>query len=116
MYITGKRDKELFPCSYPEYDELRTDSTFWDDFTIADMYGVKAIKDTFNTAFMCYKDNAEMFVELVGVLNHKIWQHHQKNEKLSEEYNRLWLKADEYWSCESKFNDEEKCFIAHVLD
>lgn len=30
------------------------------------------------------------------VLNWKIWQHYEKNEKLAELYNRLWEKADTY--------------------
>lgn len=35
--------------------EMQT--TFWQDFTIADAFGIDAIKDTFNRAFKEWKDN-----------------------------------------------------------
>lgn len=36
--ITGRSDKDLFVCFYPEWQEKRVSSTFWDDFSIADLY------------------------------------------------------------------------------
>lgn len=71
-------------------------TTFWDDFTIADRFGVNAVKDTFKRAFGEWKDNYEYLTELVLVLNHKIWQWYEKNDKLAEVYNELWRKADDY--------------------
>lgn len=32
-------------------------TTFWTDFSIADIFGVSAIKDTFNRAFEEWRDN-----------------------------------------------------------
>ena len=71
-------------------------TTFWSDFTIADAFGTKAIKDTFNRAFKHWKDNYEYLTELVLVLNWKIWQHYEKNETYAKLYNELWIKADNY--------------------
>lgn len=33
-------------------------TTFWQDFSIADRYGLQAIQDTFNRAFDAWKDNS----------------------------------------------------------
>ncbi len=39
----------------PNGYELTT--TFWEDFSIADVFGTKAIRDTFNRAFEEWKTN-----------------------------------------------------------
>lgn len=72
-------------------------TTFWNDFTIADKFGVNAIQDTFDRAFKEWKTNRAYLTELVMVLNHKIWQHYeQHNDEYSHLYNKLWQQADEY--------------------
>lgn len=55
--------------------ELQT--TFWEDFTIADRFGLSAIQDTFNRAFEEWKEHYKYLTELILVLNHKIWQYHE---------------------------------------
>jgi len=73
-----------------------TKTTFWTDFSIADRFGIEAVKDTYNRAFNEWKNNYIYLTELVMVLNHKIWEHYQVNDVLAEIYNDLWMKADEY--------------------
>ena len=75
-------------------------TSFWTDFSIADRFGVKGIKETFNNIFEEWKDNYKYLTELVLVLNHKIWQWYEKNEQLAKLYNELWQKADSY-ACEN---------------
>ena len=69
-----------------------TMTTFWQDFTIADKFGVAAIKDTFNRAFNEWKNNYQYLTELVMVLNWKIWEYYEKNREFAEVYNKLWEK------------------------
>lgn len=72
-------------------------TTFWDDFSIADMFGEKGVRDTYKISFKCWKTNHEYLTELSMVLNHKIWQHyHMKNEQLARVYDELWKKVDNY--------------------
>ena len=80
----------------PNGYELTT--TFWQDFSIADRFGVQAIRDTFNRAFEEWKTNYVYLTELVIVLNWKIWVWYQKNGNCEQSwlYNELWEKADEY--------------------
>lgn len=58
------------------YDRI---TTFWEDFSIADKYGVAGVKDTYRRAFNEWKDDYKFFTELTLVLNHKIWQHYESN-------------------------------------
>lgn len=87
-----------------------TITTFWQDFSIADRFGIKAIKDTFNRAFNEWKNDYKYLTELVMVLNHKIWQHVDINNEYAQLYNELWSKADEY-ACENLHGDEAAYFF-----
>ena len=39
--------------------EIKT--TFWSDFTIAEKFGISAIRETFNNAFHNWKNNTESY-------------------------------------------------------
>lgn len=72
-------------------------TTFAMDFTIADHFGVKAVRDTYNRAFSEWKTDYRYLTELVLVLNHKIWEHfYTGNSALSRQYDILWRKAHQY--------------------
>lgn len=75
-------------------------TTFFKDFTIADVFGIEAVKDTYKRAFKEWKDNVEYITELTIVLNHKIWQHYETNEPLARVYDKLWRELDT-WCCEN---------------
>ena len=85
-------------------------TTFWEDFSIADMFGANAIKDTFKRAFNEWKGDYKYLTELVMVLNHKIWRWYQRDEKLAGVYNELWEQADEY-AMENLEGDEMRYFL-----
>lgn len=73
--------------------EVKT--TFWEDFSIAEKFGVSAIKDTYNRAFNNWKSNTEYITELSMVLNHKGWQfYYNNNEQIAQLYFDLWGKCD----------------------
>ena len=89
-------------------------TTFWEDFSIADRFGVGAVMDTFKRAFNEWKGNYVYLTELVIVLNHKIWQHYETRESLARAYQDLWEKADEY-ACEN-LKGEELSFFYRITD
>lgn len=91
-----------------------TMTTFWEDFSIADKFGVSAVKDTYNRAFNEWKGNYKYLTELVLVLNHKIWQHYEKNEALANVYNDLWKKAEDY--AYNNLKGEELHYYISILD
>ena len=95
----------------PDY-EFKT--TFWTDFSIADRYGIPAIKDTYSRAFEEWKDNYIYLTELVMVLNWKIWQWYENREEFAEVYNELWEMADSY--AMENLHDEEMNYFIRTTD
>ena len=86
-------------------------STFFQDFTIAECFGAPAIYDTYQRAFNEWKDDYVYLTELVVTLNWKIWEHYGKgNEGIARLYNNLWAEADAY-ACENLEGDEAEFFF-----
>lgn len=90
------------------------ETTFWMDFSIADRFGIPAIKDTYKRAFNEWKTNYKYLTELVITLNHKIWQWYDKNENVAVVYNDLWEKADEY--AVNNLKGEELSYFYQMTD
>lgn len=85
-------------------------TTFWQDFSIAEWYGEKAIRDTYKRAFNEWKTNAEYITELVLILNWKIWQLADINEPVAKIYEELWMELDR-WCLDNLKGDDLKYFI-----
>lgn len=74
--------------------EIKT--TFWSDFSIADAFGIDAIKDTFNRAFSEWKNNTEYVTELACVMSWKSCAWYEKNNEYSMLYAEYYHKVDEW--------------------
>lgn len=78
-------------------DEEEFTTTFMNDFAIADRFGIKAIKDTFNRSFRDWKSDYRYLTDLVIVLNQRCWMWYEKgNEEFSKLYADLYYKANDY--------------------
>lgn len=92
-----------------------TFTTFWQDFTIAECFGLDAVLDTNNRAFAEWKNDYKYLTELVMVLNHKCWDHYYKgNEGLSKVYADLYYQAH-YYACDN-LKGEEFSYYFSVTD
>lgn len=91
-----------------------TKTTFWEDFSIAEHFGIEAVKDTCSRAFKEWKNNIEYITELVLVLNHKIWYHYDKTRSLAQLYDTLWRELS-CW-CEENLGDEDIQYYYSVID
>lgn len=80
-------------------------TTFWEDFSIADRFGIDVVKGTYHRAFTEWKDDYEYLTELTMVLNWKIWSYYETNPSLAAVYNDLWQKTDQY-ACETLKGEE----------
>lgn len=89
-------------------------TTFWQDFSIADRFGIAAVKDTYNRAFKEWKHDYKYLTELTMVLNHKIWQHKDTNRPLALVYNELYDKAAQY--AESHLKGKQLDYYYEVTD
>lgn len=90
-------------------------TTFWDDFAIADRFGLEAVKDTFNRTFKEWKHDYKYLTELVIVLNHKCWMHYNKGLlALSQLYGELYHQAND-WAHEN-LQGEEMDYYFNITD
>lgn len=98
-----------------DFNGYKPITTFWQDFSIADNFGIDAIEDTFNLAFNEWKSNYKYLTELALVLNWKSWEHFENGDKtISRLYTRLWFKVDDY--AYDNLNEEEKRYYWEKTD
>lgn len=72
-------------------------STFWEDFCIAEKFGIDAIKDTFKRVSKEWKHDYKMITELTMVMNHKCWHfYHLGNMEYSKLYTAYYYELDEW--------------------
>lgn len=88
-----------------EFSGYEPITTFWQDFSIADKFGNNAIADTYRRAKSEWKDNYKYWTELCLVLNHKIWQWHERDNQRAILYDKLWREAD---AMTAEWSDEEQ--------
>lgn len=71
-------------------------TTFWQDFSIAERFGIESVRDTYRKVKQEWSDNYKYWTELVLVLNHKIWYWYDVNpaSPLARIHNDLWQDAD----------------------
>lgn len=87
-------------------------TTFFDDFTIADAFGIDAVKDTFKRAFKEWKSNCEYVTELSIVMNLKCWYWYEKgNTELSKLYSDYYYKVDD-WCMNHLKSDELQRYLS----
>ena len=70
-------------------------TTFYEDFSIADRFGISAIKDTYNRAFNEWKSDYKYLTELVMALNWKSWEH-ESNIEYCRLYCKLFYELQDY--------------------
>lgn len=75
----------------------RPTTTFYQDFVIAERFGINAVKDTYNRAFNEWKTNCLYLTEFVVVLNQLCWYHHNNNNnELSDLYSDYYYQARDF--------------------
>lgn len=85
-------------------------TTFYEDFSIADAFGMLAINDTYKRAFNEWKHDYKYITELIMVLNWKIHEHYGSNENYAKVYDYLWRKADE-WAMKNLKGEELQYYL-----
>lgn len=88
-------------------------TTFWQDFSVADLFGNKAIENTYKKAKSEWKDNYKYWTELCLVLNHKIWQWHERDNQKAMLYDRLWREVD---GMTAGWPDKEQEYYFEITD
>ena len=90
-------------------------TTFWDDFTIAERWGVKAIEDTYRNAFNSWKTDVVFIVELCLVLNWKMLYMDEKHmTEKSVMYYKCWVELSNW--CERHLEAGAYEYFLNVTD
>ena len=90
-------------------------TTFWDDFTIAERFGLPAIKDTYKNAFMSWKTDVVFITELVLVLNWKMLYMDEKHmTEKSVMYYKFWVELSNW--CERHLEAGAYEYFINVTD
>lgn len=92
--------------------EMKT--TFWEDFTIADAFGVSAIEDTYKRAFNGWKHDYVYITELSLVLNWKMFQWYEKDDSKYQIYYNLYTKLDAW--CMDNLRNSELIYYIDTTD
>ena len=83
--------------------EVKT--TFYTDFSLAEFFGVKGIRSTYDMCFKGWKDNYQFITELCMVLNWKMFRWFEVREDFYEVYRELYRQLDD-WCVENLKGDE----------
>jgi hypothetical protein len=98
-----------------ETENYEWKTTFREDFAIADVFGKRAVEDTYKNSLEFALSGPEYFGEFVCVLNWGIWNNYEKDELLARVYDKLWREADEM--IYTKFpKKEDRAKILEFLD
>lgn len=90
-------------------------TTFWDDFSAGEMFGIEGVWDTFSRAFSEWKDDYKYLTEMVMVLNHKMHLYYQSQQALKYAvYRELFLFARDY--ALENLKDEELQYYLKTTD
>ena len=92
---------------------IKMETTFWEDFSIADGLGLEEVEDTYNRAFKEWRSNVDYLKELILVLNNKIFQYHEKAPNISELYHQKYIEAYE-WASENLNDDDLQVLYAYL--
>lgn len=89
-------------------------TTFFNDLSVAECFGVKAIKDTYKRVVKEWGKNIVYMTEFTMCLNHKIWQLNEVDKPTAIVYDELWRKACEYVT--THFKGEDLSYYYRVTD
>ena len=115
VLTNAARKQAAFSSGMAGENGYKTVTTFYQDLTIAEAFGPKAVRETYARVNKEWRDNVEYYTEFILCLNHKIFEHHEKkNEELADLYNELWQDADS-WAA-ANWTGEDYAYYFSVTD
>ena len=94
--------------------DFHFETTFWEEFSIADNYGPDGVREHYDLVFKQWKDNLRYLTELVLVLNWKIYQWYGVDDTLGLTYDELWKRTDSY--ALETLKDSDLHYYLSILD
>lgn len=81
-------------------------TTFYEDLSIADNFGLSAIQETFDNVVKNWLSDYKYFTEFILALNWKCWRWFEVKNDYSELYSRLYYQARDIF-CDKYENNKE---------
>ncbi len=90
-------------------------TTFWQDFSIAEKFGKEAIIDTYKRARKEWGKDKIYGTELSMVLNHKCWFHYEaQNMEINRLYSGLWAEYHDFIL--DNWKGEDLAYYLRIID
>lgn len=89
-------EKLLEKQSFEKIFDFKFESSFWEEFSIAENYGSDGIREHYKVVFDQWKGNLKYLTELVLVLNWKISTWFGVDDSIGKTYDELMRDADGY--------------------
>ena len=89
-------EKLLEKQSFEKMFDFKFESSFWEEFSIAENYGSDGIREHYKVVFDQWKGNLKYLTELVLVLNWKISTWFGVDDTIGKTYDELLRDADGY--------------------
>ena len=91
--------------------DFHFESTFWEEFSIAEAYGPKGIREHYDLVFDQWRDNVKFLTELVLVLSLKINKWFMVDDELGLTYDALWRECDA-WTLKNLKGDDLHYYLS----
>ena len=91
--------------------------TFLSDFDIADYFGIKAVKDTYEKCLKNWSYDIKAIAEMTVALNMRCWFWFQRNNELCELYRELFYKLEAWvYRDGTQYSKDELSFYRDFID
>lgn len=94
--------------------DFKFESSFWEEFSIAEDHGGDAVREHYDLVFPQWKGNLKYLTELVLVLNIKLFIWFKVDDDLGKLYEELWMKTDQY--ALNTLSGDDLHYYLHTLD
>lgn len=96
-----------------EITGYKPQTTFYTDFSLAELFGTKGIRETFDLAFKEWKNNTVYITEFTMALNWKCWEH-EHHADFGPLYLELFEKMDDW--CRENLTGEDLTYYYQTTD
>lgn len=125
VFTYASMEEKIFEQNLYDYERI---TTFFSDLSIAEVYGISSVKDTYKNVMTNWIGDIKYITEFVMALNHKCWEwyerynretdktYKEKYKNLSQLYSELYYKA--YDKVTEHYSNDKNAlsYMYNVLD
>lgn len=120
VFEYAARAERAWETQMKELNGYERKTTFYSDLSIADYFGIDAVKDTYRRVLKEWMHDVEYITEFALCLNHKSWEHASlkgdEHKQLSKLYAEMWYGISDIIHEHYKDNEEALDYFFQVTD